>query len=85
MTRRALFATVTSVAGLCFTPALIRMKRNRQRCELEELRAYGQARLRERLRTEGFDLDRMTEDELMEYVDRVIHEYRQEKRNEQHS
>lgn len=76
MTRRTLFATVASVAGLCSTPALIHMTRNPRRRDLEELCAYGRARMRERLRTEGLDLDRMSEDEVEAYVNRVIHAYR---------
>ena len=36
-----------------------------------------------RLKAEGLDLDRMSEDEVMDYVDRVIHEHRQEQREKQ--
>ncbi len=36
--------------------------------------------MRDRLRSQGLDIDRMTDDEKMDYVDRVIHEYRQEQR-----
>jgi hypothetical protein len=81
MTRRALFATLASVAGLCLCPSLMaRWKRRQERHEWERLLAYGQARMRARLKAEGLDLDRMSEDEVMDYVDRVIHEHRQEQR-----
>jgi hypothetical protein len=56
------------------------MQRSRQRREFDDLFAYGQARFGARLRSEGLDPDRMSEDELMDYVDRAIHEYRQEQR-----
>jgi len=76
MTRRALFA---SVAGLCPCPGLIaRWKRRQARREWERLLAYGQARMRERLKADGLDPDRMSEDEVMDYVDRAVHECREE-------
>jgi hypothetical protein len=80
MTRRALFATIASLAGLRLWPGLIaRWKRRQARREWDRLLAYGRARMRARLKAEGLDLDCMTEDEVMDYVDRVIHEYREEK------
>ena len=32
------------------------------------------------MRAEGLDPDRMSEDEIMDYVDRIIHEHREEER-----
>jgi hypothetical protein len=80
MTRRALFA---AVAGALFLPAYSRWKRSREQRELDNLFAYGQARFRSRLQAEGLDPDRMTEEEVEDYVERVIHEYRQEQREKQ--
>ena len=78
MTRRA---WVAALAAAAFAPAVIAgWKRYRQRRELDDVFAYGQARFRVKLRSEGLDPDRMTEDEKMDYVDRVIHEYREEQR-----
>ena len=49
----------------------------------QRLRAYGEERFRAKLRAEGLDPDRMTEDEKMDYVNRAVHEYRQEQRDKQ--
>ena len=49
----------------------------------EELLASGQARMRDHLRAEGIDPDRMSEEEQMDYVNRAIHEYREEERQRQ--
>lgn len=84
MTRRTLFTTVASFAGVCCCPAFTaRWKQIRQRRELDALVTCGQARLRARLQAEGLDLDRMSEGEVMDYIDRVIHDYRQEQRHQQ--
>ncbi len=64
------------------TDELMRQSRER-RASWEHLRAYGEARFRARLQAEGLDPDRMTEEEKMEYVDRVIHEYRTEQREKE--
>ncbi len=81
VTRRALFSAIASVAGLSLCPRLITAwKQRRERARFARLCAYGQARMRDRLRSQGLDIDRMTDDEKMDYVDRVIHEYRQEQR-----
>ena len=46
--------------------------------EWDALRAYGEARFRAILQAEALDPARMTEEEKMDFVDRAIHEYRQE-------
>ena len=55
------------------------VERYLERRRWRRLLAYGQTRMRTRLKAEGLDLDRMTEDEVTDYVDRAIHEYRQER------
>lgn len=57
-----------------------RMHRSREQREWERIRAYGEARFCARLQAEGLDPDGMTEEEKMDYVDRVIHESREEER-----
>ena len=52
-------------------------EKNPERREFEELLAYGHARMRERLLAQGLDADRMTEEEIEDYVNRAIHEYRE--------
>ena len=80
MSRRALCLVV---AGLSLCPRLIAAWKHRQeRQRWERLLVYGQARMRTSLRTESLDLDRMTDDEVEAYVDRVIHEHRAERRSE---
>jgi hypothetical protein len=59
------------------------MRRTREQQEWQRLCAYGEARFRARLQAEGLDLDRMTEEEVEDYIDRVIHEYRQEQREKE--
>jgi len=54
-----------------------RSKRIRENREWDELRAYGQARM------EALGLGSMTDDEVEAYVDRAIHEYRQEQREKE--
>lgn len=81
MTRRTLFAALVGVAGLSLCHRVIAgWKDRRDRQRFARLCDYGQARMRARLRSEGLDPDRMSEDEKMDYVDRVIHEYREEQR-----
>jgi hypothetical protein len=60
-------------------------QRSKEHGQWERLLKKAQARFRAMLRAEGLDPDRMTEEEKMDYVDRAIHEYRQEKRSGQHS
>jgi hypothetical protein len=84
MIHRALFLSLASIAGLSLCPRLIAAWKQRQeRQRWERLLAYGQARMRTRLRAEGLDPDRMTDDEVEAYVDRVIHEHRAEQRRKQ--
>jgi hypothetical protein len=85
MTRRALFVTFASAAALCFWPALIAAwKQRREHQRWERKLAHAQARFRARLRAKGLDPDRMTEDQAMDYVDRLIDEYRAEQRAKAH-
>ena len=58
---------------------------NQERGERERLYAYGEARFRATLQAEGLDPDRMSEEEKIDYVARVIHEHRQEQREKQSS
>ncbi len=74
MTRRILLAFL---AGALFLPAYARWKRLRERRRWDKLRAYGQARM------EALGLGSMTDDEVEAYVDRAIHEYRQEQREKE--
>ena len=59
------------------------MRHGRRGRELDEVLASGPGPLRARLQAEGVDLDRMSEDEVMDHIDRVIHEYRQAQRHEE--
>ncbi len=84
MTRRALSFAAVGVPGLSLCPRLVAAwNRWQERRRWERLFAYGQARMRARLKAEGLDLDRMTEDEVEAYVEQVIDEYRQEQREKQ--
>jgi hypothetical protein len=84
MTRRALFITLVSVPGLSLCPRLAAAwNRWRERQRWERLLARAQARMRIRLKAQGLDLDRMTEDEVEAYVEQVIDENRQEQREKQ--
>lgn len=75
MTRRAWF---TGIAGSLFTAAFITLwKRHQEQREWERVLAYGQARAR------ALGLDRMSEEEVEVYVDRMIHEYRAEQREKE--
>lgn len=79
MTRRFWF---TALAAVAVAPAAVaHWKRRQQRREFPAwLRGLEpiQARARERMREAGYNPD--CEDDVTEYVDRVIHEYRAERR-----
>lgn len=85
MKRRALFALIM---GSVFSSGLVaQWRRRRQQREwadvLTRMQTRGQAQIRAMLQAEGRDPDRMSEDEMedvTDYVDRVIHEYRAEQR-----
>lgn len=51
--------------------------------EWERLLETAQACFRAKLRADGLDPDRMSEEEKQDYVDRAIHEYRREKQGVQ--
>ena len=63
----------------------MKTQRSREHREWERLLKNAQARFCAKLRAEGLDPDTISEDEVMDYVDRAIHEYRQEKRSKQRS
>ena len=78
MIRRVLLLTLGSATALCFGSRLMAASRQRRAHERwERLLAYGQTRMRARLRTGGLELDRMNEDDVMQYVYRVNHKYRE--------